>query len=113
MRERGFYLKSAKRTKNPLGRAMFQQIGDEDLEHYVRLKQLHKKVCHATKEEELLKEMRDLTTPEERRTLATLVMKMMENHHKFRWVHRGEEESIFALLSFCSLQDLFTETKVH
>jgi rubrerythrin len=43
MREREFYLKNAKRTKNPLGRKMFQQIGDEELEHYERLKQLHEK----------------------------------------------------------------------
>jgi rubrerythrin len=42
-REREFYLKNAKRTKNPLGKAMFQQIGDDELEHYKRLKQLHEK----------------------------------------------------------------------
>jgi len=41
MNEREFYLKHAKRTKNPLGKKMFQQIGDEELEHYERLKQLH------------------------------------------------------------------------
>jgi len=40
-REREFYLKNAKRTKNPLGKRMFQQIGDDELEHYERLKQLH------------------------------------------------------------------------
>jgi rubrerythrin len=43
MREREFYLKNAERTKNPLGKRMFQQIGDEELEHYERLKQLHQK----------------------------------------------------------------------
>jgi len=43
MREREFYLKNAKRSKNPLGKAMFQQIGDDELEHYERLKELHKK----------------------------------------------------------------------
>jgi len=43
MREREFYLKNAKRTKNFLGKKMFQQIGDDELEHYERLKQLHKK----------------------------------------------------------------------
>ncbi|MGD0915035.1 MAG: ferritin family protein [Thermodesulfobacteriota bacterium] len=43
MREREFYLKNAKRTKNPLGKAMFKQIGDDELEHYERLKQLHQK----------------------------------------------------------------------
>ena len=42
-REREFYLKNAKRTKNPLGKKMFQQIGDDELEHYERLKQLHQK----------------------------------------------------------------------
>ncbi len=42
-REREFYLKHAKRTKNALGRRMFQQIGDDELEHYERLKQLHQK----------------------------------------------------------------------
>ncbi len=43
LREREFYLKNAGRTKNTLGKAMFQQIGDEELEHYERLKQLHQK----------------------------------------------------------------------
>ena len=43
MREREFYLKNAKRTKNPLGKTMFQQIGDDELEHYQRLKELHGK----------------------------------------------------------------------
>jgi len=43
MREREFYHKHANRTKNPLGKKMFQQIGDEELEHYERLKQLHQK----------------------------------------------------------------------
>jgi rubrerythrin len=43
MKEREFYLKNAERTKNPLGRAMFQQIADEELEHFERLKELHEK----------------------------------------------------------------------
>jgi rubrerythrin len=43
MREREFYLKNANRTKNPLGKKMFKQIGDDELEHYERLKQLHQK----------------------------------------------------------------------
>jgi rubrerythrin len=42
-REREFYIKNAKRTKNPLGKKMFKQIGDDELEHYQRLKQLHQK----------------------------------------------------------------------
>ncbi|MCX5816190.1 MAG: ferritin family protein [Proteobacteria bacterium] len=43
MKEREFYLKHAGQTKNPLGKAMFKQIADEELEHYERLKELHKK----------------------------------------------------------------------
>ncbi len=43
MREREFYLKNAGRTKNALGKAMFKQIADDELEHYERLKQLHQK----------------------------------------------------------------------
>jgi len=43
LREREFYFKNAERTRNPLGKAMFKQIGDEELEHYERLKQLHQK----------------------------------------------------------------------
>jgi rubrerythrin len=42
-RERAFYLKHADRTKNPVGKAMFRQIADEELEHYERLKELHEK----------------------------------------------------------------------
>ena len=42
-REREFYLRNASRTKNPLGKKMFQQIGNDELEHYERLKQLHQK----------------------------------------------------------------------
>ena len=33
-REREFYIRNAKRTKNALGKKMFQQIGDDELEHY-------------------------------------------------------------------------------
>jgi rubrerythrin len=42
-REREFYLKHAQRTKNKVGKAMFQQIADEELEHYERLKELHER----------------------------------------------------------------------
>ena len=49
MREREFYLKHAQRTKNPVGKRMFQQIGDEELEHYERLKQLHTEWAKAGK----------------------------------------------------------------
>jgi len=41
MVEREFYLKNSDRTQNPLGKAMFKQIGDEELEHYEKLKELH------------------------------------------------------------------------
>jgi rubrerythrin len=43
IREREFYLKNAGRTRNSLGKAMFKQIADDELEHYERLKQLHEK----------------------------------------------------------------------
>ncbi len=41
--ERAFYLKQAQRTANPIGKAMFLQIADDELEHYERLKELHEK----------------------------------------------------------------------
>jgi len=41
VREREFYYENARRTRNPLGKAMFKQIGDDELEHYKRLKKLH------------------------------------------------------------------------
>jgi hypothetical protein len=39
---------------------------------------LAEKVCPATKEEELLKEMWDAASPEERKTLATIIFKMVD-----------------------------------
>ena len=54
LREREFYHKNADRTKNPLGKNMFKQIGDEELEHYQRLKQLHEKWEKAQKWPETL-----------------------------------------------------------
>ncbi|MBN1828635.1 MAG: ferritin family protein [Deltaproteobacteria bacterium] len=41
-REREFYLAHAKRTRNSLGKAMFRQIADDELEHYERLKELYR-----------------------------------------------------------------------
>jgi rubrerythrin len=41
--EREFYLKHARRTSNSIGKAMFQKIADDELEHYQRLKALHEK----------------------------------------------------------------------
>jgi rubrerythrin len=43
MREREFYLTNAERTKNPVGKAMFNQIANEELEHYERLKEVHER----------------------------------------------------------------------
>ena len=43
MREREFYLKNAERTKNSVGKAMFNQIASEELEHYERLKEIHER----------------------------------------------------------------------
>lgn len=43
LKERQFYLKHAKRTKHPFGQLMFQKIADEELEHYERLQEIHKK----------------------------------------------------------------------
>jgi len=40
LKEREFYLKNSERTKNALGKSMFKQIADDELEHYERLKQL-------------------------------------------------------------------------
>ena len=40
LREHEFYLSNARRTRNDMGRAMFQQIAGEELEHHERLKQL-------------------------------------------------------------------------
>jgi rubrerythrin len=41
MKEHKFYLQNAERTKNAVGKAMFQQIASEELEHYERLKQIY------------------------------------------------------------------------
>jgi len=43
MREHEFYKMNAQRTKNMVGKAMFDQIAAEELEHYDRLKQLHER----------------------------------------------------------------------
>jgi rubrerythrin len=42
--EREFYLAHAQKTRNPLGKAMFLMIADDELEHYERLKELHEKL---------------------------------------------------------------------
>jgi rubrerythrin len=70
MQERKFYLRHAQMAKNPLGRAMFEQIADDELEHYRRLKQLEaswktdegfpETVPAKIKDSDLRKTMRDL-----------------------------------------------------
>jgi rubrerythrin len=49
VREREFYYENAKRTRNPVGKAMFKQIGDDELEHYKRLQKLHETWVKAKK----------------------------------------------------------------
>ncbi|MEW5743901.1 MAG: DUF3243 family protein [Nitrospirota bacterium] len=39
---------------------------------------LNEKICPATREEELLKEMWDVSSPDERKSLATVLFKMMK-----------------------------------
>jgi len=43
-KERDFYLAHAKRTKDALGRQMFESIAADENEHYKRLVELHKKL---------------------------------------------------------------------
>jgi rubrerythrin len=43
-KERDFYLAHAKRTKDPLGRQMFESIAADENEHYKRLVDLHKRL---------------------------------------------------------------------
>jgi len=41
LREQDFYLRNAERSSNPVGKALFQQLANEELEHYELLKKLH------------------------------------------------------------------------
>lgn len=43
-KERDFYLAHAKRTKDALGKQMFESIAADEDEHYTRLVELHKKL---------------------------------------------------------------------
>lgn len=43
-KERDFYLAHAKRTKDALGKQMFESIAADENEHYTRLVELHKKL---------------------------------------------------------------------
>jgi rubrerythrin len=40
--ERAFYLKHAGRTKNAFGKGMFEAIANDEVEHYERIKELHR-----------------------------------------------------------------------
>jgi len=40
-REKEFYLTQARRTQNPLGKAMFNRIAQEEDEHYRMIKEIH------------------------------------------------------------------------
>ncbi len=48
-RERDFYLKNAARTQNSVGRAMFNRIAQDEVEHYERLKKLHEEWAKAAR----------------------------------------------------------------
>jgi len=41
LREHEFYKNHAERTKNAVGKAMFEQIAADELEHHARLKELY------------------------------------------------------------------------
>lgn len=41
MREHDFYSKNAERSSSPVSKALFQQLANEELEHYELLKKLH------------------------------------------------------------------------
>jgi rubrerythrin len=43
-REGEFYRKHAERTKDPLGRKMFQTLAKDEAEHYQRIQELHKRL---------------------------------------------------------------------
>lgn len=43
LQEHRFYMEHARKTANPVGRAMFEQIAVEEMEHYARLRELHGK----------------------------------------------------------------------
>jgi len=66
--------------KEAIGEARKFGVSDETIQSLaVKMGDfLAKKVCPQTKEEELLKEMWDIATPEERKTIATLMFKMVK-----------------------------------
>ena len=43
IREHEFYIRNAARTKNSLGKEMFNRIARDEVEHYERLKELHER----------------------------------------------------------------------
>jgi len=46
LQERDFYLMHSRRTKNHLGRAMFEYIAKDEEEHYQRLQKAHEHLTH-------------------------------------------------------------------
>ncbi len=48
-REGEFYRKHAQRTKDPLGKKMFDTLADDENEHYNRILELHKKLSNEGK----------------------------------------------------------------
>ena len=48
-REGEFYRKHAERTKDPLGKKMFNTLADDENEHYNRILELHKKLSNEGK----------------------------------------------------------------
>jgi rubrerythrin len=53
-REREFYLKHKERSRNPHGKSMFGSIADDELEHFKRLQELHKRLKEEKKWPETL-----------------------------------------------------------
>jgi len=47
LQERDFYLAHSRRTKNAVGKAMFEHIARDEDEHYLRLKDTHERLIQA------------------------------------------------------------------
>ncbi len=87
MSERRFYLEQAGRTMSPLGKAMFQEIADDELEHYDRLKELSEKWKHDQKWPE--------TVP--LGVKKTDVRKILDTYRKAEDVREGDADDIRAV----------------
>jgi hypothetical protein len=66
--------------KEGIGMAKKMGMSDEEIQSWATKvgDLLVEKVCPATKEEELLKEMWEIATPSERKVIATLIFKMVK-----------------------------------